>query len=430
MLLSLRSTIVVLKGVLVHRSGAVRRGFDVLVALAVLVGLTFDGVVVRFVCGVILAVWVLAIGRGIRLKWSDVGDAVIRQRVEVLDDVVAGLSRRPWDATLFPLASRPSEGSMLLLPGAAYHLPEMIELARELTRRGHKVIVGSGDAHFARSGDGLAWYPEVEVVRVDDDTPLDQFAMIVATKDTFAYGRVIERARSAGVLTLAKVEGAQDFDEVEASGPPVRPYRHADLILCQGQNDFEALEGVQREIVGSTRLERLFWAPAVAPRRTLAVVNYNFSYGVRAADAQGWLASATEALREAGIPYIVSVHPAVRISTRTHPWSSVPIARLLPGASVLVSRFSTVPFEAMARGVPFVYHNPHGERMAAFRDPQGAFPVSNDVASLISAIGTLADPGEATRATTRGFFLRQVDIADRRSEERTADLIEALLQGR
>jgi hypothetical protein len=48
----------------------------------------------------------------------------------------------------------------------------------------------------------------------------------------------------------------------------------------------------------------------------------------------------------------------------------------LTEASVLVSRFSTVPFEAMARGVPFVYHNPHGETVPTFMNPDGGNAMS------------------------------------------------------
>jgi glycosyltransferase involved in cell wall biosynthesis len=99
---------------------------------------------------------------------------------------------------------------------------------------------------------------------------------------------------------------------------------------------------------------------------------------------------------------------------------------------VLVSRFSTVPFEAIARGIPFVYHNPHGERVPTFTDPAGAFLVSRSSNELAVAFTTALSWRDWYRDRAEKFFRRQVDVDDDRpSEVRAADVIvEEIAQSR
>jgi hypothetical protein len=112
-----------------------------------------------------------------------------------------------------------------------------------------------------------------------------------------------------------------------------------------------------------------------------------------------------------------------------HPATTIPISLMLTRATALVSRFSTVPFEAMARGVPFIYHNPHGERIPTFLEPEGAFDVTTDATSLAQALRDHDPPGEAVRTRTDPFFRRQVSIIDGRpSEVRTADVIDSVIR--
>lgn len=404
-----------------------------LAIVSVLLSFSIDRGGLGWIPAVLVAIWILVVGVG-ALSGPQVDPRasttqVTSRRTQVLDSVVSNMARRPWDPYLIPSAGAALDDAVLLLPGAAYHLPEMVELAKELTKRDIKAAIGCGVPHFDRTGDGLAWYPDLDVLRVDDDLPVDRLAGLVVMKDWAGYGRTVAAAQERGVPTLAKVEGAQDFEDVETPDASRRPYRHADLILCQGQNDYDALDGMERAIVGSTRLERLRWAPPTHGRATFVVVNYNFSYGVLNQAALDWLASATQPLIQNDIPYVVSVHPAVSIKTRKHPFTSIPIARLLPSATLLISRFSTVAFEAMARGVPFVYHNPHQERIPTFQNPSGAFPVSRSEAELAEAVLSPPEPGEAFRERADDFFRRQVSIVDDRpSESRSADLIEELIR--
>lgn len=352
-------------------------------------------------------------------------EAVGRQ-LDALDQVVADETRRPWSPTLLPwqLATLGEPRPVVVLPGADYHLPEMVELARALRRRGRDAIVACGRPHWARTGQGFVAYPDVEVFEAPEPSELrDRVGALVVMKDWEGYGRLVVAANEAGIPTFAKVEGAQDFHDVDTPEPR-RPYRTAGHILCQGVNDHEALSG-QRSIVGSTRLERLWFAPPTAALTELAVINLNFTYGVLTSERTKWLRTAIDGCDAAGMPFVISLHPAEKARSPHPNATAVGISRLLQRATVLISRFSTAPFEAMARGVPFLYHNPHGERVPTFATPDGAFDVTTDAAGIAAGIERAREErGQPFRERSRGFFARQVDVDPaRRSEERAADVV-------
>ena len=93
----------------------------------------------------------------------------------------------------------------------------------------------------------------------------------------------------------------------------------------------------------------------------------------------------------------MSRHPADKGTTGGLPVTSKPFRFEASRGGALISRFSTVPFEAMARGMEFIYFNPHGERVPTFAEPAGAFA---------SAVG-IDELGDALRRGI-GFFRHPV----------------------
>jgi hypothetical protein len=418
------------------------------VAAAFIVGLVGGGTVTAGLLAALIALLVLAgVVPLIALEaqriasWSDRQSEIaslatdtrhrlslIEPQLQVVGAVTAGATRFWADPTTLPWPNDDPSRPVLLLPGAAYHLAEIIALAAELEKRDIPVRIAVGEAHWARVRQGLVAYTGVVYALPSPETVALSVSALVAMKDWAGYRPYVEAARARGIPTFAKVEGAQDFDEVDTRNN-FRPYRTADHIFCQGANDFKALPG-DRHIVGSTRLERLWMAPFQPPRRKLAVVNLNFTYGVLTEARDHFLETARRACAVAGMPHVVAVHPAVIAPRTDPPFTTIPISRLLENGSLLISRFSTVPFEAMARGVPFVYHNPHGEQVPTFENPDGAFRVTRSVDELAAAIEEARDWTGNYRERSHSFFAAQVDMdEDRRSEQRAADVIESLLTG-
>jgi len=260
----------------------------------------------------------------------------------------------------------------------------------------------------------------------EDLTGLD--ALVVMTDWESTRGS-IDRARRDGALIIGRVEGAQDFVDAD-TGKDRQPYRHVDLVLCQGANDAAALADTTHAVVGNSRLQGILEGPVNATRSGPIVVNSNFSYGVLS-EAQGpWLDDVLAACRATGAPFVVSRHPADRGSVPRRHLTSDPIEALLQSAPLLITRFSSLGYEALARGVPVTYHNPHGERTAPFNaapaEVAAALVITTDRSGLEAAVrnftaGDLSP--EVVRAQGAAILDRQVDIRDRAPHERAADAI-------
>ena len=146
--------------------------------------------------------------------------------------------------------------------------------------------------------------------------------------------------------------------------------------------------------------------------------------------ADDWIVSAQGGIEDAGREFVVSRHPALRSkhATLARNVTAQPIRHEVTRAAALVSRFSTVIYEAMARGVPVIYHNPHGEQVPDFQDPRGAFVKTASRVELRDAVRDLAAWQAGYRDRCASFFAEQVDVdPERRSEARGAELIAKLL---
>lgn len=320
------------------------------------------------------------------------------------------------------LGSDDLAGAAVLFPSSAYHLDELGPLAEQLAIRGERPVFMATDRAWSAC-QSETWKYGFDTVKWREPGPWVDLLRLVVTMNDWGpeSSTLVETANAAGVATFGKVEGVQDFADVDVHWQRY-PYTRVGHVLAQGPNDLAAPVAPSRLLVGSSRLERIWQEP---PGRRIdgpVIVNLNFTYHVLEEHRDAWLAGVVEALRRSEVPFLVSRHPAEKSELPGLPVASDPMRHLLKDASLLISRFSTVPFEAMARGVPFVYHNPHGEKVPTFSEPNGAFPVTVNVDELVSAINA-ARQVDDYRAVAREFFLAQVDVTDEPSEVRAARAI-------
>lgn len=328
-----------------------------------------------------------------------------------------------------PEVHRGRFGGVLLVPSAGYHVAELWPLAQELRTRGYQVTFLTprvaphqvlGALHAVSPEEPLFSWP-----RWFDLVP--PFRAVVVMNDWGPTRHLVELAQRRAAPSFGKVEGVQDFNDVD-TGRVRHPYRWVDHVLAQGENDADALAGTSATVVGSSRLERL-WA---GPERNgwsvtdpVVVVNCNFTFGVLQSERRTWLDAVLDACAGVARPLICQ-HPAEQRLPASYPVTTTPMCELLHHtADVLVSRFSTVPFEAMALGVPFVYHRPASETVATFAHPEGAFAHVEAPDELPAAIRTALGWRGIYRRLASSFFLRQIDVAAESSEVRAADAIEA-----
>ena len=123
--------------------------------------------------------------------------------------------------------------------------------------------------------------------------------------------------------------------------------------------------------------------------------------------AKYWLTSVMRACEKAGLPSMLSARPSNRAA------ASVPIESidtLLDKASVLVTRPSTVAYEAMARGTPVVLFPMRGEPLAEFEQPMGAFEVTWDVDALPDLISSAVRARDGYTSRCRKFLEYHVEL--------------------
>lgn len=318
----------------------------------------------------------------------------------------------------------------LLLPSAAYHTDELIELVEELRTRGFAPLAMLNKFRWRTTGKALSRVdvPAVEALPAGDWL-LDFDGILTFNDWGKPYSEYVEYVAGKGPASFAKVEGVQDWEDVDTAR--IRnPYLASDVILCQGENDVRALEAKRSglEVVGSARLEAIWHAPLPAAAEPRVVGNVNFTYRVQSEHRDLWVESLREACGRANVPLDLSIHPS---ESETYPGlaATEPIRHLMVRDSILVSRFSTVLYEGMARGCSVIYYNPHGEMVPTFQHPDGAFDVAEDPDTLATAIHAAKTRTRAqAKERAADFFLRQVSIVPGRSVAlRTADVIDRYL---
>lgn len=356
-------------------------------------------------------------------------------QVSTLDGPALHVDAGRWIQVVEEALPEPSDhpdrfGGVVMVPEARYHAQELCAVADVLRERGVNVAfvlpdnydpagrVRQARRHLLRDPELSVWRWPREL----DEIPA--FECLVVMNDWGPTRTLVVHAQQHGIPTVGKVEGVQDFEDAD-TGRSRLAYRTVDTVLCQGRNDQQALAGASTVVVGSARLEQIWQGPEriFSASRPVAVINSNFTYNVLTDRRDAWLSSALAACRRAGIDPLVSQHPADKSLPNTVPVTVEPMELLLQRVDVLISRFSTVPFEAMARGVPFVYHNPHGEQVPTFTNALSAFNSTTHTEELAAALKEALSWRGGYRSRCAAFFARQVDMGRVPSAERTADAI-------
>ncbi|MDG1409943.1 MAG: hypothetical protein P8L46_05565 [Acidimicrobiales bacterium] len=342
---------------------------------------------------------------------------------------------------LFAPLSPPTTGrAIVLVAQAAYHLDELVPLRRELLARGHSADLVAPippRKPLNRFRPGVQRHLELvrnpvlknisgEPERLDD--LVSRSEAIVVMNDWGVCRLLIERAVDTGRPTIGWVEGVQDFDDVD-TGRERRVYRRVDHVMCLGQYGAERLAGTSRTVVGSERL-RLLWELPVSsdPRASHVTINSNFTYGVYPEARRPWVKSAVGSCREADIDFDISRHSAERGLAFPHRVSSAPVSELLGRSSHLVTRFSTLGYEALVRGVAVVYHNPHHEQEPTFAPIAGALVRTSSRKDLCSALA-INSSGHAVREAAKAFLQHHLELeAPVRPAQSAADVLEGFVR--
>ncbi len=316
------------------------------------------------------------------------------------------------------------------MPLAEYHGRELGAVADALVSAGHTCTFLVEDTLVEVVDKHLGAHPRILADRNYDRFALGEFDAFVAMNDWGDPSRAIYHlARVRGVPSFAKVEGVQDFTDVD-TGRIRLPYMAADHVLVQGSNDVAALDRKRLHVVGNANLETAWTeGPASVERNGEVVINSNFTYGVLTDKRDAFLAESVEAILAVGLEPVISQHPADRalpgefVQYRT----DRSMSSMLPAVEALVTRFSTVPFEAIAYGTPFVYFNPHHEKVPTFAAADPAFDHVHTVEELTTALQFAVENRASYRTVAEPYFRAQIDIGNEPSATRSAKAIASVV---
>jgi len=230
-------------------------------------------------------------------------------------------------------------------------------------------------------------------------------------KRLLAWLRRLERR---GVALVGVVEGAR------FSLP--RLYRHVHHLLCWGPSGLD-IGARGARVVGSPVIEAASALAGPRPHTPRALVNYKFS-GTAEDDGFVWGAAVIASARAIDPQYVLSTHPSSRGVPADVRVSHAPFPALLRESTVLITKASTVIYEALAAGVSVLYYPAEGEVRAEFGDPRGAFEIAQSPEHLLELARAYAAAPAFPAQAAAEFLRRHVSIDPARpAVERMADAI-------
>jgi hypothetical protein len=256
------------------------------------------------------------------------------------------------------------------------HVRISADMAQLLRDQGHgvsyAVIEQHPDREAALTAIAERGFPIVES---------QQLPILAGARDVVCMGsdwgpkhfvRTLARLRRNGVALVGFVEGAR------FAYP--RHYERVDDLMCWGPSALELLPG-RKHIVGSPAIEKARKPERPAPPRPRVLINYKFTRGA-ADEGPAWARAAAEAAATIDPDYVLSAHPFNVAELGGLNLSHAPVPALLNEATLVITRASTVIYEALAARVSVLYFPLPDDLRAEFGEPMGAFAYAEDAATL------------------------------------------------
>jgi len=167
-------------------------------------------------------------------------------------------------------------------------------------------------------------------------------------------------------------------------------YLNTDYFFCLGKVFLPSLMRKNLMITGNPKFDAYKKLPFPDKQRIL--INCNFPYGVDEEHRQPWINDVVRACEELNLDYFVSVHPRdfgkIDVDeNKIIKSSSATIRDQIASATMVISRASTIIYEAIAAGRKVVYYNPGIEALPIINDfPKSTLIKASTLEDLLRAI--------------------------------------------
>lgn len=236
-----------------------------------------------------------------------------------------------------------------------------------------------------------------------------------------SFSRSIKKLKTRGIRFVGFIDGAR----FSRSGR----YRLVDYLLAWGPSGSDL--GVSRTfMVGSGIIERKFKLRHENSRSQLRVIiNYKRS-DRNEQKTFAWGKAAIAAAELIDSQPLFSVHPSVKYIPSSVSRDHRPIENLFEFSTLLITRGSTLIYEALAAGIAVIYFPEPNEKRVEFADPNGAFMVANSAEQALELAKLYAEKPLFPAAAADEFLGRHVSVEpDRSSTERSVSILLKVLHG-
>lgn len=279
-------------------------------------------------------------------------------------------------------------------------------------------------------------YQAVECKELEDFSPGFIFCGADWTSEFFAMARIAEKL-SIPIASLQ--EGPQDWNmrvRQSIDGENVlrilNHYRNADIFFSQGAVTLNYIRPKYFAITGNPKIDKITEEPF--PAQPMILINCNFTYISTKPSYENnrdmWLRDVVGACEELKLDYFISQHPRDD-GKLEYPnvidSSAAVISEQLSQASMVISRFSSIPYEALAHGREAIYYNPHREPMLSYTgDLYGAVKLASDKAGLKEILARHKKRMEFDKEKTAAYLSRHCGPMDGQAINRIIDLFKTL----
>jgi SAM-dependent methyltransferase len=201
--------------------------------------------------------------------------------------------------------------------------------------------------------------------------------------------QIVQEAKLLGIPSICIQEGSVFFPS-----HTVQVLKNADYAFVCGLRTPAYLKRSNIILTGSPKYDSLF--SVSLPLKPVVIINCNFTYGIFEEIRMQWLGEAINACNQLGLEYFISQHPRDK-ATLPADWpvirsSDIHYIEQLKRGSILISRFSTMIYEALMLGREVVYYDPHGENPDIYSEDIGIYRAHSQrelVEQLSTALATV-----------------------------------------
>lgn len=235
----------------------------------------------------------------------------------------------------------------------------------------------------------------------------------------------LKRVLGTGVPVIALQEGPHDYQtrfKQEIRGEFVykenRQYRCSDVLFSQGAPTLYYTRPKYFCLTGNPKINLENWNPSETCER--ALVNQNFTYAATKPNYESrgmkWMSEVTESLNEVGMSYFVSKHPRDELPSDygdTLESNALIVSDQIASCDVVISRLSSIIYEAMAQGKQAIYYNGNDEFAYVFHMARGGgIWIARDKSELVGVLNSLKAGRLKTTESLNGFLQEHCCVGD------------------